>query len=331
MRRRDRGVVLLFVLAAVAVLSVLAIELASRASVDTLLACRMAREAAFRRTADSGVELGKGLLVEPEAKPFDFWGEPWHGEIAFTLTPLEGGRVRVSDESGKIKIAVTAGQGGDTSRLGRTLRRLFEYLRRHQAGRTEELRKIEGKLISRLGLDEPKEGESPPKPEPLLTLDGLREAGLSIEQVFGKDGLHRYLTCFGDGKINLNTAPRAVLYTLDDDFDVGIVDRIAAYRGDPEGEEGVYKAFQETRDLELVDGIVERTVVDGRPQFSRNLYRKVEGRVTTRSTSFSIRVEGLVGDRIRQSWAFFEPGRIERAGEKTKRTLKRLAYEEILP
>ena len=83
--RRNRGVVLLFVMGVVAVLSAIAVELAARASVDVLLASRALREATFRRMADSGIELGKGMLKEPEAKLFDFWGEPWNQEVQCAL------------------------------------------------------------------------------------------------------------------------------------------------------------------------------------------------------------------------------------------------------
>jgi hypothetical protein len=319
---------LLFVIGAVAILSVLAVELASRASVDVLLASRLSKEAALRRTADSGIEVGRGMLIEPEAETFDYWGERWNDQVRMSLGPSEVARVHVADESGKLKLSA---QGGDRTRLARSVKRLFEYLRRHQAGRTEALRAIERKVEARLGLLPPREGEEPVKVAPLSSLDGLREAGISKDEVFGKDGLHLYLTCFGDGKVNLNTAPRAVLYALDDDFSLPIVDRIASYRGDSDGGHGVYKPFKEPKDLELVDGVVERTQVDGVPRVTRNLLSKVEGRVTTRSTAFSVRIEAEVLDRVRQAWAFFEPGRVERAGEKPRRTLKRLAYEEILP
>jgi hypothetical protein len=182
-----------------------------------------------------------------------------------------------------------------------------------------------------LGLGAGGETGEGAKPEPLLTLDGLREAGLGLEDLFGKRGLSRYLTCFGDGKINLNTAPRAVLYALDEEFDAAIVDRIAQYRGDPEGLEGVYKPFEEPKDLRLVEGMVERAFTDSQPRVVRDLFLKVQSLVTTRSSAFSVRISARVGDRGRDAWAFFEPKRIERAGDHPRRSLRRLALEEILP
>lgn len=331
MRKNERGVALLFVMGAVAVLTVIAVELASRATVDVLLASRGSREAAFRRLADSGTEVAKGLLREPEAKSYDFWGERWNEEARFTLSETESATVRIADESGKINIIRNAGSSQDGTRMSHLIGRVFEYLRRHEPGRTEELRDVEVRMLGRLGLLPPSEGETPPKADPLVTLDGLRESGLSIRQIFGDSGVVHYFTCFGDGKVNVNTAPRAVLYALDDEIDVKLADRIASHRGDASGKRGIYKAFEETKDLQLVDGMVERSTYDGKARTVRNLYSKIQGRIATRSTCFSVRVECRVGDRIRSVWTFFEPGREEKAGEKPHRTLKALAYEDILP
>jgi len=327
LRRRERGVVLIFVMGAVAVLAVIAVELASRATTDVLLASRASREAAFRRISDSGIELAKGLLKEPESKSYDFWGERWNRSVRFTLSETESAEVQIADESGKINLL----RGWESARLPAAIARVFEYIRRHEPGRTEELREVEARLLGRLGLLAPREGEEPRKPDPLVTLDGLREVGMSTRQVFGEGGLHRYFTCFGDGKVNLNTAPRAVLYALDEEIDVTLADQIAAWRGDAAGGRGIYRPFEETKDLQLVDGVVERSAAGGSARAVRNIYTKVQGRAAARSTCFSIRVDCRVGDRLRTVWSFFEPGREEKAGAKPHRTLKVIAYEDILP
>ena len=179
----------------------------------------------------------------------------------------------MSDESGKINIAGEKNR----DRLRSMLRRFFEYKRTYEPSLNMNWEEIEVKVLLRLGYapveeeggeeGEPEEStdptipEEPEKPDLLLTLDGLREAGLSAREVFGKGGLSRYLTTFGDGKINLNTAPRAVLYALSEDFDLAITERIAEYRGGPDGGPGVYKPFEETKDLTLVDGIVNQRLI----------------------------------------------------------------------
>jgi hypothetical protein len=154
----------------------------------------------------------------------------------------------------------------------------------------------------------------------LLTLDGLRETGLEISCIFSLDGLSRYLTCYGDGKINVNTAPRAVLASLDPEFDDAMVERIARYRGKQEGVSGTYKPFADPQDLMLVEGIVNRSVgADGQLRIARNLYEKVQGLITVRSTCFSARIEATTDGHRRDAWAFFT-----QKGE-------RITFEDVLP
>ncbi len=332
MRKRERGAVLLLVLGVVAVLSILAVELASRANVGSMRAARTLRDASFRRLFDSGAEVARGLLSESKAEPWDSWGDSWNEEVSFRLLPEEAGVVRISDESGKINIARAISHPDEGARVRPMLVRLFEYLAGENpegAARSEVLKRA---VLGRLGLGS-KDAKIPgPRPAPLLTLDGLRDAGLEASLVFGKDGLSRYLTCFGDGKINLNTAPKAVLYALGEDFDRRIVERIARYRGKGEGEKGADTPFREPKDLELVDGVVERTFLGGQPRITRNLYSLVSEWVTTQSSCFAARIQAHTGgDRRREAWVFFRVQRVTRSGEPFHREFQKLALEEILP
>jgi type II secretory pathway component PulK len=308
-RRRERGAALLLVLAAVALLTVLAVELASRASADSLRAVRAAREAAFRRAFDSGAEVGRGLLVEPDPAKVVHWSQAWNREIRFALADGQTAVVRLADESGKLNIARAISHPDEAPALRSAVVRLFEYLARRDARQAAAWQETGAKILRRMASK-----------EPLLSLDGLRDAGVEASRVFDPDGLCRYLTCFGDGKINLNTAPRAVLASLDPEFDDAMVARIAGYRGKGEGEPAAYKPFDEPQDLMLVEGIVNRTVgVDGQLRIARNLFEKVQGLVTVGSSCFSARVEAVIDGKARQAWAFFKPNG------------SRLGFEEVAP
>lgn len=309
MRRRERGAALLLVLAAVALLAALAVELASRASADSLRAGRSSRDGAFRRLFDSGAELGRGLIVEPEASKIVHWGQSWNRDLPFTLSPGESGVVRLSDESGKLNIARAISHPEEAPAIREAARRLFGYLARQDSRNARFWKEAEDKVLRRLASR-----------EPLLTLDGLRESSLELSQVFGSEGLSRVLTCFGDGKINVNTAPRAVLASLDPEFDDAMVERIAGYRGKGEVEPGSYKPFQEPQDLMLVEGIVDRSVgANGELRVTRNLYEKVQGLITVGNSCFSVRIDVAVDGHRRQAWAFFKPNGT------------RLGFEEVLP
>ena len=301
MRRPDRGAALILVLAAVAILTAVAVELAALSSADALRAARSSRQAAFRRLHDSGAEIARGLLYESEERPFTFWGEAWNREIRFTLRPNETGAVRLADESGKLNVARIYTHAGEAEARRRQLSRLFEYLRRRDTARAKEWREMESAVSRRLQ-----------SPEPLLTLDGFREAGLSQEQVFGPSGLARFLTAFGDGRVNVNTAPRAVLYALDEEFDDELVERIARYRGIGEGDPGKYKPFEDPKDLLLIDGIVVRVLIGTEFRVVRDLHERVKGAITVKSTCLSARVTAESDGRRREAWVFLKPdgGRI---------------------
>jgi len=308
-RRGNRGAVLLLVLAAVALLAALAVEISSRASAESLRADRASREAAFRRLFDSGAEIARGLLAESDPEPVTHWGQPWNRRLAFSLGTGESAFVTLGDENGKVNVARAVSVPEEAAAIREAVRRCFDYLARHEPKGGRDWRDLGARVLRRLSLR-----------TPLLSLDGLRETGVELADVFGPDGLSRYLTCFGVGKINLNTAPRAVLASLDPELDEAMVDRIAAFRGGREGEAVPLKMFREPEDLMLVDGIVNRSVgADGTLRVDRNLYEKVKGLVTVKSSCYSARIEAAANGRRRQAWEFFRPGG------------SRLAYEEVQP
>ena len=300
---------LLLVLAAVALLAALAVEIASRASADSLRATRSAHDASFRRLFDSAAEVARGLLAEPEPTMMTSWGQPWNREVRFSLAAGEAAALRVEDESGKLNIARAITYPDEATAIKDALHRLIEYLMRHDSANGRKWNYLEDKVLRRLS-----------SLEPLQSLDGLRETDLELSFIFGSDGLSRYLTCFGDGKINLNTAPRAVLASIDPEFDDPMVERIAGYRGKREGEPGAYKSFEEPQDLMLVEGIVNRSVgADGQLHVDRNLYEKLKGLISVKSTCQAVRMEATVDGRRRQAWAFFKPDG------------SRIGFEELLP
>jgi hypothetical protein len=308
-RRRERGAALLLVLAAVSLLTVLAVELASRASADSLRATRSEREASFRRLFDSGGEVVRGLLVEAGPSRTTHWGQSWNQAFRFDLGPGRKAEVLAADESGKINVARAIRHPEEAEAIRGRVHRLFEYLGRTDRRGKEAWKTVRDRILQRLAVR-----------SPLLSLDGLRETGVDAADLFGPEGLSRYLTCVGDGMINLNTAPRAVLYALDPEFDESQVERIARYRGPGDGEPGPYRPFDEPQDLMLVDGIVNRTLgADGSFKVTRNLYEKVRSLISVRSDVLSARVSATVGDRTRQAWVYY-------LGDGTRAT-----FEEILP
>jgi general secretion pathway protein K len=91
--------------------------------------------------------------------------------------------------------------------------------------------------------------------------------------------LYDYLTVYGDGKININTASIPVLLSLSQDIDESIVGDIMEYRS-----EG---AFENPEDLKKVESV------------SDVLYDEIASLITVKSDIFRITSIGSVGGLIR--------------------------------
>ena len=144
----------------------------------------------------------------------------------------------------------------------------------------------------------------------------------------GKDPwvLADVLTTFGDGRVNLNTAPAPVLYALDEEFDEAIVTSIEQWRGNVVIDGKLSgQPFETPKALEQVSGIVETTMVNGVPQITKNLFMKVQDRVTVQGKVFSVRVVASVGDHRRIAFGFLT------AGNSLPSEFQVLGLEEIEP
>ena len=323
-----RGAVLLLVLGAVAILSILAIELSHRANLDVSQASRIRRDAAFRRAFDSGLEIAKGLLIEGRSTlGFNYWGEPWNRVISTQLDSDIKLSVRMADESGKLNILNAMGTGEGVGKARKSLARLFEHLRKAEPDRAKAWEEIEAAVYKRIGVNEE-------KVPPLYTLDGLREENVPREFVFGNGGIESlalcdYLTTFGSGRININTVSKPVMYSLDEEFDQSLADEIDQWRGGVnEGVSDKYRPFRKEKDLEQVEGIVLRENINGQTRVIKNLFLKIQDRLSVKSTSYSAHLQAHVAGHTREAWGYFELSDVPNAG---KELLKLTAYEEIEP
>lgn len=346
---RPRGAVLLLVLGAVAILSILAVELAHRANLDVARSTRATREAGFRRIFDSGLEVAKALLREGrKSDGFDTASDPWSRKIETKLSTNERLVVQLADESGKINMLKAVGSDDSAMKARKSLARLFAYLRKAESAREKQWEEVEVAVQKRLGINAAiktdKQSTTPPSNDPgLFTLDGLRETGVPLEFIFGApqsdDGQSRWalcdvLTTFGDGRINLNTAPAPVLYALDEEYDDALVGKIESWRGKPqENGQAAANVFKSAKDLELIDGVVQKQMVNGQLQVIKNLFTKVQDQVGVQGKCFSARILVEIDGRQRLGWCFIDvtaantgntyvPGAV---------SLNVLAFEEIEP
>jgi general secretion pathway protein K len=91
--------------------------------------------------------------------------------------------------------------------------------------------------------------------------------------------LEHYLTAYGDGRININTAKYPVLLSLSSDMDENIVDDIIEYR-----EEQSFQSLEELKNLETISDI---------------LYDEIASLLTVNSDIFRITSTGTVGGFVR--------------------------------
>ncbi|MBE7461897.1 MAG: general secretion pathway protein GspK [Planctomycetes bacterium] len=336
--RRSRGLVLVLVLGAMALLTILAFEVSGRANRDVLRAASTERESRFRGVFQSGLALATGILAERRSsKEIDAWSDRWQIPVSVKLDDEASVSVRVADESGKLRLPAPDAKPEQTGRVRKQLVRLFERLAKDDPEHAEDWRRARKQLFLRLGWNESKApGASVAKPDPLPTLDGLREAGFTLNEVFGAwpadrlaptRSLSDYLTVFGDGKLNLNTASEEVLYTLDEELDAAQARLIAAHRGADDAEPEDLRPFRQVKDLELVEGMVVRGEVEGRPVVLRNLCAKLTPYLSVQSRCFSVRIRAVVAGRIREAWAFFEAPPVS----ETSSAPRLLAFEELEP
>jgi type II secretory pathway component PulK len=345
--RGRRGAVLLLVLGAVAVLTILAVEVAARANHEVRSTARLARAEGWRRGFDSGLEVAKALLTQRRKVPgLDHPGEGWGRSVHFDLGIGERVILQVADESGKLNLNQMAQPGADGARARKMVGRLFEYLARKDPGQAEAFKGIYQALLRRLApAPDKKNGSGLGAFSPLLTLDCLRTEGLSATLIFGsganrtdpsgnslpedlKIRLCDQLTAFGPGTVNINTAP-GVLYALDEELTEELAERIVARRG---GGTKIadFHPFLRTQDLELVPGMLERAQIDGETRVVKNIFLKIRDQVTVFSRCFSARVEASAAGRWRQAWGLFEVDLKESAAGGAF-GFKLAAYEEIEP
>lgn len=346
---RPRGAVLLLVLCAVAILAILAVDLAHRANLESSRCQRSARDAAFRRCSDSGVELAAGLLGEGrDTQGCDYLGDAWNRRLSVALNATEQIDVAVADESGKLNLLV-AMSNADGGKTRKSLARLFAYLRAAEPQRDAAWRDIEERLHKRLGVGAAPSVGGPPMP--LYTLNALREAGISSETIFGPAvmpaataqaasafALSDLLTVFGDGKINLNTAPVPVLYSIDEEFDAALAAKIAAWRTQPAENkqpaneaQPAFRPFQKPGELERVEGIVAVQFIDGHDKIVKNLFAKVQSQVSVSSRCFRARIASRIGERKRVAFVFFETGAVTNGAVSEARTARLIVREELAP
>ena len=241
--------------------------------------------------ANSGVNFAYLLLRDDEDLSCDSLDEDW--ALAKPPVAMEEGAVifQIIDECGKINInSLFSKKGKIDDKKKVMLERLFEILEIDKElvdavcdwlDKDNELRDFGAEDSHYAELENP----YPCKNGPLDTVDELfLLKGFSDEVFYGEEkergSLNSYLTVYGDGKININTAPSIVLQSLHPDIDASLAREIVEYRKD--------HPFKKITDLKEIFGIDER------------LYNDISPHITIKSNFFSISSQGALGEARRR-------------------------------
>jgi len=245
--RKNSGVVLIFVLAFSAAISLLAIFLHGKAKnyINTFMDVREKQDAA--NIAEAGVEIGK-LLLANSRKTLEAAGGESLTEREYTLPEGVTLYITIEDENAKINPSMIFNREKDETNtlLMETFKNLFTVLGWPDTLPDSLLDWIDEDDIPRTAGAESIHYKTdgfayvPPNRNLFSAGEMLLVKNFSAEAVYGdaeKDipGLINFITSFSDGKINVNTCPPMVLSALG--FPAADVEKITAERAERHIEE----------------------------------------------------------------------------------------------
>jgi len=276
------GIALLVVIMLGAILVPFSAEFAYQINLEVLTANNVTDQLAIDNAIESQYQIVLARIeYDGVGNQTDSYNDAWNDDELLQRSDEDSGvqiQTVIFDEQGKLNINMLAEASADRRPVWKE--RLLEIIKRFRrdtkydaSGHADEI----AEEINRWVTGKTNRG-SIPKPKtmddrPMLLLEELN----FVNEIFEKErllvdiregenvapGLHRYITVYGNGKINLNTADKIVLQAV---FakDEEIADRIIERReGSPEGED---VGFSDDEDAE-----------SGNPFMDPNQINEVEG------------------------------------------------------
>lgn len=284
----QRGMVLVLTLVVITILAVLVLEFNYLMRVEVEIAGNYRDSLKAYYLANSGVNFAYLILRDDEHPEYDS-DEEWTETKLPTEVEEKEGKItyQIKDECGKINVnSLLTKKGKIDDRKKAVLERLFEVLEIDKKladvvcdwiDEDDEIRDFGAEDSYYSNLENP----YPCKDGPLGTIDELfLLKGFDDEAFYGKEkergSLNSYLTIYGDGKVNINTASFPVLQALHSDIDESLAQEIVEYREE--------HPFKKITDLKEVFGIDDR------------LYNKISPLITVKSSFFQVYATGSLGE-----------------------------------
>jgi len=296
--RRLRAFALMSVFVMVTVLSFVTLEFSRNSSVNLRMTVNYAEAKRALYYAFGGYKTALTVL-KIDNNEYDGPGDYWYGELP--PIPFEDGLifVTIEDEKARFNIRELVTEYGiEDKRRRAMLERIFEVLYLDSTiidgitdwqDQDEDPQGFGGAEAHHYNMQSP---SYEVRNKPVVTVGELMLVkGVDREMLFlspstrspfareGFEPLNHYLTVYGDGKININTAAFPVLLGLSRDIDETIVEDILEYR-----KESPFKAPEDLKNVETVSNV---------------LYDEIASLITVKSDIFRITATGSVGGFVR--------------------------------
>lgn len=232
--------------------------------------------------ADLALEAVKEIFKNDDPK-VDYYGEYWSQNIT---VPIENGMVTVTivdQERFLNPNYLVDSRDRINSKYLNIFKRLFFLLNINESILYNIIDWIDKNQFSNGGVEV--YTDYPAKNRKIDTLEELRLINGIDNQIFNgtvengefKPGLKSLLSPYSNGKVNVNTASKWVLMSLDQDIDSALADAIIAYRKN--------KPFKNLNDLNLVDGV------------TGDIIHRISTVADVKSKNFIINMDIKIGDR----------------------------------
>ncbi len=214
---------------------------------------------------------------------YDYFGEYWSENIT---VPLENGQVTVTivDQERFLNPNYLVNkQDKIDQKYLKIFQRLFFLLDINETVLYNIIDWIDKNKVSNGGIE--MYPDFPAKNSKIDTLDEIRLIQGVNEQIFNgyvsagqfRPGLRSVLSPYSNGKVNVNTASKWVLMSLDQDIDETLANAIISYRKT--------KPFKTLNDLNLVDGV------------TGDIIHRISTVADVKSSNFLINMDIKIGDR----------------------------------
>lgn len=278
----NRGFALILTILIVSMVVVLTLQFNNSMWSDLYSSANLRDGIRLRFIARSGVNCALAVLSEDSSSnDSDSLQEAWANSKELSLnsvTMFESGhfQVEISDLSGKIQVNRLINEDGKYNEAQKML--LMRLLSSEQFQLDSE--KVENLIdaikdwidpdddVTRFGAEtgyyQSLESPYSCKNGPIESLGQmLLIKGVTKELFYGNEhlpGISNYLTVYGDGKININTADPLVLRSLSDDIDTEMVSDMIEYRldkGNDLKDHGWYRKVPGMADITIEPGLIK--------------------------------------------------------------------------